>query len=39
MGAKFLRDVEPGEIVVVENDELRSLRSHCGKSQACALRV
>lgn len=31
MGAKFLRDVEPGEIVVVENDELRSLRSHCGK--------
>ena len=32
MGAKFLRDVEPGEIVVVENDELRSLRSHCGKA-------
>ena len=31
MGAKFLRDVEPGEIVVVENDELRSLHSHCGK--------
>ena len=31
MGAKFLRYVEPGEIVVVENDELRSLRSHCGK--------
>ena len=33
MGAKFLRDVEPGEIVVVENDELRSLRSHCGKAK------
>ena len=33
MGAKSLRDVEPGEIVVVENDELRSLRSHCGKAK------
>ncbi len=26
LGAKFLRDVEPGEIVVVENGELRSLK-------------
>lgn len=31
MGAKFLRDVEPGEIVVFENGEIRSIKQHCGK--------
>ena len=36
LGAQFVRDVEPGEICVVEDGELRSL--HCGvqcKSSAC----
>lgn len=36
LGAKFIRDVEPGEVCVVENGELRSM--HCGiecKSSAC----
>ena len=29
LGAEFVRDVEPGEVVVVENGEMRSL--HCKK--------
>lgn len=29
VGAKFLRDVEPGEIVTIEQGELRSIREHC----------
>ncbi len=36
LGAEFIRDVEPGEVCVVENGELRSL--HCGiqcPSSAC----
>ena len=36
LGATFVRDVEPGEICVVENGQLRSL--HCGvqcKTSAC----
>ena len=36
LGAQFVRDVEPGEICVVENGELRSM--HCGitcKTSAC----
>ncbi len=36
LGAQFVRDVEPGEVCVVENGELRSM--HCGvqcKSTAC----
>lgn len=36
IGARYLRDVEPGEIVIAENGELRSIRSHCGgKSSFC----
>ncbi len=31
IGARFLRDVEPGEIVVADKDGLRSLREHCGQ--------
>ena len=30
LGAKFLRDVDPGEIVMVEDGVLKSNRSHCG---------
>lgn len=36
IGARFLREVEPGEIVVLENGEMRSIRTHCaGKSNIC----
>lgn len=30
IGAHFLRDVEPGEIVVAENGALHSITAHCG---------
>lgn len=30
IGAKFLRDVEAGEIVIADKDGLRSIKSHCG---------
>lgn len=29
VGATFVRDIEPGEIVTVENNELKSDKSHC----------
>ena len=36
IGAEFVRDVRPGEIVVVENGEMRSIETHCGgKSAMC----
>ena len=31
VGAEFLRDVEPGEIVIVSAEGVRSVRTHCGK--------
>lgn len=37
LGAKFIRDVEPGEIVVIEDRELKSMRFSKGKRRAiCA---
>lgn len=33
VGAVFLRDVEPGEIVIVSAEGIRSVRTHCGKVQ------
>ena len=30
IGANFLRDVEPGEIVILDENGLRSNRTHCG---------
>ena len=30
LGAKFIRDIEPGEIVVVDKDGERSIKTHCG---------
>ena len=33
-GAEFVRDVEPGEIVVVTKDGIDSIRTHCGKKKA-----
>lgn len=37
IGAKFVQDVEPGEIVVVDKNGLRSITSHCNqcKSSLC----
>lgn len=33
VGARFLRDVEAGEIVVIGRDGVRSIRSHCGRKE------
>lgn len=36
LGADYVRDVEPGEVVVVDENGLRSLKDHCGqKSSLC----
>ncbi|MDR0288121.1 MAG: amidophosphoribosyltransferase [Clostridiales bacterium] len=36
VGAKFIRDIEPGEILVIDKSELRSLKGHCkNKSNLC----
>ena len=34
IGARFIRDIEPGEIVVINKDGLRSIRTHTGKKSA-----
>jgi amidophosphoribosyltransferase len=31
IGAEFVRDIEPGEIVVVNKKGIRSIKNHCGK--------
>jgi amidophosphoribosyltransferase len=31
IGAEFIRDIEPGEIVVADKDGCRSVKTHCGK--------
>ncbi len=31
-GASFIRDVEPGEIVVFDGEGVRSIRTHCGQA-------
>ncbi len=33
VGAEFIRDVEPGEILVFSKDSIRSRREHCGEKQ------
>jgi amidophosphoribosyltransferase len=33
VGAKYIRDVEPGEIVVIDENGLRSIKTHCGKKK------
>jgi len=36
IGAEFVRDIEPGEVVVVDENGIRSFRNHCaGKSAFC----
>ena len=34
VGAKFERDLLPGEIIVVEPEGIRSIRTHCGRKSA-----
>lgn len=34
VGAEFIRDVAPGEIVVVDETGVRSITTHCGKGSA-----
>ena len=34
VGGTVLRDVKPGEIVVIGSDSLRSIETHCGKKQS-----
>ncbi|MBQ4100105.1 MAG: amidophosphoribosyltransferase [Oscillospiraceae bacterium] len=33
MGAKFVRDIEPGEVVVVEDGEIKSIKTNCPKDK------
>lgn len=36
VGAEFIRDIEPGEVVVVTDEGIRSIKDHCGgKSSLC----
>ncbi len=34
LGAQFVRDIEPGEIVVFDKNGVRSITDHCGKKQS-----
>lgn len=34
IGAKFIRDIEPGEIVVVDENGIESIKTHCGKKSS-----
>lgn len=33
VGARFVRDIEPGEIVIFDGNDVRSIRDHCGKQK------
>ena len=37
IGAKYLRDVEPGEVVVIDRNGMRSLKEHCGGPSALCI--
>ena len=32
VGAEFIRDIKPGEIVVFDKNGVRTIEDHCGKS-------
>ena len=34
VGGKLVRDIEPGELIVISGDGLKSVRTYCGKKQA-----
>jgi len=33
VGAKLIREVKPGEIIIFDNEGVRSIETHCGKSK------
>ncbi len=37
IGAEFVRDIEPGEIVIADGKELRSIKTHCGQKSALCI--
>ena len=37
IGAELLRDVEPGEIVIISDDGIRSIKTHCGKKSSVCI--
>ena len=37
VGAKFVRDIEPGEIVVFDKNGVRTIEDHCKKASQYAL--
>lgn len=37
IGAEFIRDVEPGEMIVVSGKDMKSIRDHCGKKTATCI--
>ncbi len=34
IGAEFVRDIEPGEIVVIDENGIESIKTHCGKKSS-----
>ncbi len=34
IGAKFVRDVEPGEIIVIDENGVESIKTHCGQESS-----
>ena len=37
LGARFVRDLEPGEILVIDENGPRSIRTHCGRKGALCI--
>lgn len=37
IGAEFIRDIEPGEILVIKQDEMYSVKTHCGKKSSLCI--
>lgn len=34
IGAKFVRDIEPGEIIVIDENGIESIKTHCGQESS-----
>jgi len=37
LGAKFIREIDPGEIVLIKDNKMTSIRTHCGKTSSLCL--
>lgn len=37
IGAEFIRDIEPGEIVVITDEGVKSIREHCGQETSLCI--